>query len=212
MLRIDAYADVVCPWCHIGRSRVKAALAERPDLDVDIRWRPFQLHPDMPAEGRDWRSFAEEKFGSWDRAQSMFERVAALGEEEGLAFDFDALANAPNTTDAHRLILWAEDEGRGDAAADAFFRAYFADGADLTDGATLAGVAARAGLPEAGARAVLEGDAYAEAVAESQQKAGRLGIQGVPCYVFNGRYALSGAQPVDRISAAIDTALEKSAA
>ena len=207
-MTIDVYADIACPWCYVGRARLKAALSKRNDLDVSLCWRPFQLQPDMPAEGRDFRTVLERKFGGWDRAERMFERIRQMGGEEGLTFNFDAIEVAPNTADAHRLILWAEEkEGQeaGDAVATALFRAYFTDGRNVSDPSVLAECAADVGLGADEARDLLDGDAYADAVHESQQQAESRGITGVPCYVFNDERAVTGAQPSEVFVEALDT-------
>ena len=206
-LSIDVYADIACPWCYIGRARLQTALDRRPAVAPTLRWRPFQLQPDLPPDGTDWRSLAEEKFGGWERAQQMFERVQKAGAEDGLTFDFDAMEVAPNTADAHRLVLWAQDRDAGAALSDRLFEAYFAEGANVSDADVLVDCAASVGLDADDARSLLDGTAYAEAVRESQQQAQRHGINGVPCYVLGDRYAVTGAQPADTMVEAIDAAL-----
>jgi predicted DsbA family dithiol-disulfide isomerase len=214
-MKIDVYADIACPWCYIGHARLTTALAERDDIAPDVRWNPFQLQPDMPAGGRDWRAFAEEKFGGWERAQDMFERVEEAAEREGLAIRFDRMTTAPNTADAHQLVLWAEDAGDGSAPvgespaerlAEHLYRSYFERGENVSAAETLLRAVEEVGLDPDGARAVLEADAFAEAVDESQQRAERLNIRGVPCTVFDERYAIAGAQPADKIHRAIEAA------
>jgi len=206
-MTIDVYADIACPWCYVGRARLKQALAERSDLDVSLRWRPFQLQPDMPPDGRDFRTVLEKKFGGWTRAERMFERVREMGAEADLTFDFEAIDVAPNTADAHRLVLWAEDQGgeeAADAAATALFRAYFTEGRNVSDPDVLVDCAGDVGLDEDAARTLLDGDPYAEVVRESQTQAQRRGITGVPCYVFDDRHAVTGAQPTDVFVEALD--------
>jgi predicted DsbA family dithiol-disulfide isomerase len=192
----------------VGRAHLKDALAQRPDLDVTLQWRPFQLQPDMPSEGRDFRTVLERKFGGWDRAKRMFERIRQMGGEAGLTFNFDAIEVAPNTADAHRLVLWAEDEhgsDAGDALATALFRAYFTDGRNVSDRGVLVDCADEEGLDADAARAMLDGDDYTKAVRESQQQAQRRGITGVPCYVLDDRQALTGAQPTAAFLEAFDS-------
>jgi predicted DsbA family dithiol-disulfide isomerase len=212
---IDAFADLACPWCYIGRARLRRVLGERPDLDVTVHWRPFQLQPGLPPEGMPWRAFAERKFGGWERAQTIFDHVTRLGAEEGLTFDFDAMPKAPNTAAAHRLLLWAGDTAgntAADALADALFRAYFAEGADVTDPAVLAARAEAVGLAGDEAQAVLVGDRYADAVAESQREAQALGVQAVPYYVLSPAHAIPGAQPAEVMRLALDAAFGETAA
>jgi len=203
-MKIDVYADVVCPWCYVGEKRLAAALQRRSDLDVERRWRPFQLRPEMPAGGVPWRPFALEKFGGEENMGRAFAHVAAAGEPDGVSFDFERIASAPNTVDAHRLILRAAELGRQWPVVDTLFRGYFAEGRDLNDADDLAAMTAEAGLDAQETRDYLAGDAGAREVWESQKTAAELGIAGVPFYVLENRYAVSGAQPVEAWLGALD--------
>jgi predicted DsbA family dithiol-disulfide isomerase len=215
-LTVDVWSDVACPFCWIGERRLGAALAglraEWPEVAVARRWRPYQLQPDLPRPGVPWAEFARAKFGDEPAMAAAFARVAQMGAEDGLAYRFDRIAAAPNTADAHRLVLHAEaaDPG-GDAAvrvADALFRAYFHDGRHVGEPAVLAAVAAEQGLDAAEVRRVLGGAAHAAAVEESRREAARLGIRGVPFVVVGGQYAVSGAQPVETFGRALAAALD----
>ncbi len=201
---IDVYSDVVCPWCYIGERRLEKALRRRPDLDVEVRRRPFQLQPGMPEGGLPWSEFARRKFGGEANAKAAFAHVAAAGESDGISFDFDRIASAPNTVDAHRLILFAADRGREWEAAEALFRAYFSEGKDLNDREQLVEVASGVGLAAEEAYGYLAGEDGVAEVLASQEEAGRLGIAGVPFYVFDGKYALSGAQPAEVFGRVLD--------
>jgi predicted DsbA family dithiol-disulfide isomerase len=205
-LRIDVFADIACPWCYIGEARLERALAARPAVDVEWRWRPFQLQPGLPAGGVPWAEFAEQKFGGLAHAERMFAHVTAVGAADGLDFRFERMASAPNTGDAHRLVLFAGRAGLQRGAAAALFRAYFSEGRDLNDPAALAEVGAAAGLDADALREHLRGGADVDAVLRSQEEARRLGVTGVPFYVFDGRFAVSGAQPEDAFVQAIDSA------
>jgi predicted DsbA family dithiol-disulfide isomerase len=207
-MRIEIYSDVVCPWCYIGERRLGRALAQRPDLEVERVWRPFQLQPELPASGLPWAAFAAAKFGGAERAWEMFARVTEIAADEGLEYRFDRMATAANTVDAHRLILFARDSGKEWPMAEALFAAYLTHGADLNDLDQLVSLAAGVGLPAEDVRAYLAGDAGRDAVAASQDEAAALGIGGVPFYVFDGRYAVSGAQPVELFLRALDLAAE----
>ena len=207
-LEIDVYADVVCPWCYVGEAHLERALAQRPELDVTLRWHPFQLRPEMPAGGEPWRAFAEEKFGGWARAGSAFSHVAEVGERSGLSFDFDKVASAPNTVDAHRLILMAAEHGKEMETAKALFRAYFSEGRDLNNVDDLVTVATDVGLEEDAVRVFLGGDAGETEVWASQERAQGLGVSSVPFYVINSRYGVSGAQPPELFLQAFDTVAE----
>lgn len=215
-MTIDVWADLACPWCYVGEARLAAALKPLgkafPDLDVRRRWRPFQLQPQLPSVGQPWRAFAARKFGGLERAAAAFEHVTEAGAQHGLEFDFERMPKAPNTAAAHALLVWAgsqpgepeSGDHHGDAhdggpaawrLADALFRAYFSEARDVTLPSVLADVAAGAGYDRAEARRAAESQRYREAVAESQREAARLGITGVPCYVIDQKYAISGAQP-----------------
>jgi predicted DsbA family dithiol-disulfide isomerase len=205
---IDLYADLVCPWCCIGARRLARALAQRPQLQVARPWRPFQLQPAMPKAGLAWSEFVESKFGGRERARSAFARVTAVGAADGIEFDYERIANAPNTRDAHRLVLFAAREGREWELADALFAAYFARGRDLGDHEHLADAAVSVGLSRAEVLAYLASDEGGAEVDASQQEAYQTGMTGVPFYVLDGRYALSGAQPVEVFLRALDLARE----
>jgi len=206
-MTIDVYADIACPWCYVGRARLKKAFAQRPDLDVTLRWRPFQLQPDLPPEGRDFRSVLEKKFGSWDRVQQMFDRVRRMGDEEGLTFDFESIEVAPNTADAHRLVLWAQEQDAGEEMSTVLFQVYFSEGRNVSDRDVLVDCAAEVGFDPEVARTLLSGTEYAHEVRESQEQAQRRGITGVPCCVFGGQHAVMGAQPVDSLTEALEAAV-----
>jgi predicted DsbA family dithiol-disulfide isomerase len=201
---IEVYSDVVCPWCFIGEKRLAKALADRPDLEVEVRWRPFQLQPGMPEGGLPWEEFSRQKFGGESGAEAAFSRVSAAGERDGIRFDFARVASAPNTVDAHRLILFAEDDGVQWELADALFKAYFTEGKNLNDHGELAQVASSVGLDAEEVGGYLAQDAGDFEVRSSQEEAQELGITGVPFYVFDGRYAIYGAQPVEVFGEALD--------
>lgn len=201
---IDVFADVVCPWCYIGERRLERALAQRPGVSTTRRWRPFQLQPHMPRKGIAWPEFIRTKFGDPERARPIFDRVTGVGASVGAVFDFDRVANAPNTADAHRVILFAAERGNEWPLVDRLFRAHFAEGRDIGDAETLAELAGSVGLDRAEVRRYLTGDGNRDAVARSQRTAEELGITGVPLFVFAGRYAVSGAQPEDVLTRAID--------
>src|SRR6266540_4743154 len=197
-LSIDIISDVVCPWCFIGKRRLESALelyrARRPDAPAPaVTWHPFQLNPDMPAEGIDRDEYVKRKFGA-DRAGQVYGRITAVGREVGIPFDFAKVTRQPNTLAAHSLIALAIDAGKQDAVVEAFFRAFFLEGRDLTSAETLAGIAVGAGLDEGDVKAFLGStDARAHIEAEDRQ-AREIGVEGVPFFIFNRRLAVSGAQ------------------
>ena len=203
-MTLDVFADIACPWCYIGEAHLAAALAQRPGLSVERRWRPFQLQPGLPREGAPRDPFFEQKFGGAEAMAAAFDHVTRAGQEAGLTFRFDRLAGAPNTADAHRLVLLGATYGRAWETADALFEGYFADGRDLNDAQDLVAIAEHAGLPGADARALLGDDRFDADVRQSQEVAARSGISGVPLYLFDGQFALSGAQPVAAFVQALD--------
>jgi predicted DsbA family dithiol-disulfide isomerase len=205
MLTIDVISDVICPWCFIGKRRLEKSLNGRP---ATVLWHPFQLNPDMPREGIERRSYRIRKFGSWDRSQELDAQVAAAGRGEGIAFNFDKMARTPNTLDSHRVIWLAGERGVQDAVVEALFLAYFTDGNDLSDRATLAEIAAGAGLARAEVNELLEGDKGLDIVQAGEDRARRLGVSGVPFFVVNGKVALSGAQPPEMFRQAFEQAGE----
>jgi predicted DsbA family dithiol-disulfide isomerase len=205
MLTIDVISDVICPWCFIGKRRLEKALDGR---SAPVRWHPFQLNPDMPREGIDRKSYRIRKFGSWERSQELDAQVGAAGRGEGIAFNFDKMARTPNTLDAHRVIWLAGERGVQDAVVEALFLAYFTDGRDLTDRATLAEIAAGAGLDRAEVEELLVGLKGLDAVRAGEEQARGLGVSGVPFFVVNGKVALSGAQPPELFLQAFEQAGE----
>ncbi len=195
-LAIDIISDVVCPWCFVGKRRVEAALElyrERGGAEPKLTWHPFQLNPDMPPEGVDRDEYVRRKFGP-ERAGQVYGRITAVGREVGIAFDFAKVTRQPNTLAAHSLIALAIDAGKQDAVVEAFFRAFFLEGRDLTSAETLAEVAVGAGLDAGDVKAFL-GSADARAHIEAEDKQAReIGVEGVPFFIFNRRLAVSGAQ------------------
>ncbi len=195
-LAIDIISDVVCPWCFVGKRRVEAALElyrERGGAEPKLTWHPFQLNPDMPPEGVDRDEYVRRKFGA-ERAGQVYGRITAVGREVGIAFDFAKVTRQPNTLAAHSLIALAIDAGKQDAVVEAFFRAFFLEGRDLTSAKTLAEVAVGAGLDAGDVKAFL-GSADARAHIEAEDKQAReIGVEGVPFFIFNRRLAVSGAQ------------------
>jgi predicted DsbA family dithiol-disulfide isomerase len=193
-MHIDIVSDVICPWCFIGKRRLEKALSLRPDLAVDVTWRPFQLNPDMPPEGMERKAYIAAKFGGGGQADRVYANVAEVGAGIGIPFAFDRIRRTPNTRDAHRLIRWAAAHALADPVVEALFRAYFLDGRNIGDRAVLAEIAGTAGLDATVARRWLDGDADIEPVLAEDRGARRLGINAVPCFIFERNYAVSGAQ------------------
>lgn len=203
---IDIFSDTICPWCFIGKRRLERALKERPQLDLRVHWRAFQLNPDMPAEGLERQRYLELKFGGAENAKAVYDQVRAAGESEAIDFVFDKMTRTPNTVDSHRLIRFAGAHGRQDAVVEALFAAYFLRGEDIGDREVLTAAAVAGGLDEADAHAFLESDADRAEVQTEDANARRAGISGVPCFIFNGHYALAGAHPPEVLHQLFDVA------
>lgn len=194
---VDIYSDTICPWCFIGKRRLERALAVRPQPDVIFRWRPFQLNPDMPFEGMERQTYLALKFGGAENAQRVYDHIASAGDEEGIPFNFAGIRRTPNTLNSHRLIRMAEDSEAADvdAVVQALFDAYFLEERDIGQTEVLSDIAAGAGLDRADVERRLAGDEGIDLIRSEDTFARRSGITGVPCFVFNARYALPGAQP-----------------
>ncbi|WP_157245925.1 DsbA family oxidoreductase [Nonomuraea typhae] len=199
-MKVEIFSDVVCPWCYIGHTRfARAAEAFRAKGGtVEITMRPFQLNPDAPLEGEPLLGALERKFGP--NIGQMTGQVTAVAEQEGLELNFDAAVSA-NTAEAHRLIEVATAQGKGEEMAHRLFRAHFTDGLNVGDPDVLAKLAADAGVTD-------DGQGGAE-VSEHLARARQLGISGVPLFLFEGQFAVSGAQPYETFVAALDEVAER---
>jgi predicted DsbA family dithiol-disulfide isomerase len=207
-ISIDVYSDVVCPWCYIGKRKLEQALARLHEKNVPVtpHWRAFQLNPDMPITGVARKEYVETKFGGPERAKEIYARVAGVGSEVGIAFQFDKIERQPNTINAHRLIAYAGVHGNQDAVSEALFRAFFLELRDIGDVATLSDIAAIAGLNRDAVYAYLSSDQGTAAAQQEDAVARQLGITGVPFFVFGGKYAVSGAQNPDVLVQAYEQA------
>jgi len=199
---IDVYSDIVCPWCYVGKRRLERALASV-QSDVRVTWRPFQLNPAMPNDGIDRKTYLEAKFGSLEAFGRLEEQILAAGEGERIPFAFGKIQRAPNTFAAHRLIWHAEPQRKQDAMVEVLFRAYFVEGQDIGNVNTLVQMAAEAGLDQADTEAYLSSEKGVTEVKVEEAAGHRMGIRGVPYFLFNGTYGISGAQPPERIVAAL---------
>jgi predicted DsbA family dithiol-disulfide isomerase len=204
-LAIDVVSDVVCPWCYLGQKRLEKAIAAVPEIDVTVHWRPYQLDPTIPADGRDRREYMLSKFGSEERIREIHARIEPLGAAEGIAFDFDAIKVSPNTLEAHRLIRWGANEGLEiqNRIVKALFSAYFEQGLNVGDRAVLIDTARSAGMDPAVVEVLLATDADRAEVVEEIETASRMGITGVPCFLLERRYAVMGAQDTAVLADAI---------
>ena len=210
-LSIDIISDVVCPWCYIGKRRLEQALeqyaTDNPEAPPPVvRWRPFQLNPDMPAAGIPRQEYIRRKFGP--NGGANYKRVAQVGVDEGLEMDFDGIEQQPNSLAAHSLIDLAEPGEAQDRVVEAFFNAYFVDNVNLTKRQNLIDIAVEAGLPQAAVEARLDDPGAVEDVRAADEEARGMGVEGVPFFVFNRKVALSGAHEPQTILNAIRQAEE----
>jgi predicted DsbA family dithiol-disulfide isomerase len=207
-VHIDFVGDVVCPWCFLGWTRLKAALARRPDLEPQIAWRPDQLQLDIPEIGLPYAAFMAGLFPDAERRREMDERLTAMGAAEGVAFRLDLIAMRPNTNAAHRLIRWATALGLGDRAAEAVVRAHFTQGRDIGAPPILAAIAGEIGMDAQAVQARLASGEDRAAVDDECRLAAQAGINGVPFTIMANRIAVSGAETPERLLQALDKALE----
>ncbi len=200
---IEMVSDLVCPWCWLGLRRIEAALSLAPEVDTQLVFRPFELDPDIPAEGADYRAYMAARFGGdtgRDRASTMRQALIAYGEAEGIPFRFDAITRRPNSFDAHRLVRWAQGQGKGRAAKEALFRAFFNEGRDIGDHDVLTGVAAEIDLDADIVRDLLTAGADRETVRAEANLFREMGIAGVPTYIANRRMAVQGAESPEKLA------------
>lgn len=214
-LAIDIVSDVVCPWCFIGKRRLEAAIelyrTRNPAATApQVTYHPFELNPDVPREGIARADYIAKKFGA--RGYGAHERLVQAGGPLGIAFAFDRIERQPNTLAAHSLIEWARRRGVQPALKEALMQAFFVDGLDLTDTATLVRIAVEAGLDREEAQACLADEELHRVVADEEDRARRMGVRGVPFFIFNNRLSVEGAQPPEVLLDAMLEAEKESAA
>jgi predicted DsbA family dithiol-disulfide isomerase len=205
-LQIEVISDVVCPWCYIGKHRLEAAIALKPDIQTSINWRPYFLNPWIPREGIDRQTYLKTKFGSAERYSVIAERVAAAAAMEGLRYAPDKISRQPNTLDCHRLILWSRSVIDPACIKQRLMELYFAEGADLTDAKVLVQAAADCGMDGGLIRQLLSGKADVDHVEAESTSAREAGVDGVPCFIFGGRVIVTGAQSPEYLASAIERA------
>jgi predicted DsbA family dithiol-disulfide isomerase len=198
-LTLDVFSDVVCPWCYLGKRRLERALSLVPEIDVTVRWRPFQLDSTIPQGGIERRVYLERKFGGPEAIAPTHRRMTEMGATEGIEYHFERIARSPNTLDAHRVIRWSATAGHEEATVERLFRAYFSEGLDIGDPSVLSRLAGEAGLDESVVASRLATDEDREAVEAEIAEAYRIGVTGVPCFVIASRYAVMGAQAPETI-------------
>lgn len=209
-VQVDIVSDVMCPWCYIGKRRLEKALDRLEGIETELSWRPFQLDPTLPSEGRDRQQYLEDKFGGPDRASEIYGRIKQAGLEEGLEFDFGAIGVSPNTIDAHRVIRWAKNEGSEiqDRLVERLFHDFFMKGANIGRHDVLVEAARCAGMDASIVAALLATDQDRDAVTQEIAIAQQMGVTGVPCFIIDKKYAVMGAQSPQNIADAIKQAAQ----
>ncbi|MCI2398439.1 DsbA family oxidoreductase [Aliiroseovarius subalbicans] len=197
MIPLHIFSDPICPWCYIGKARLDRALEARPGHQFDIQWHPFQLNPDMPADGMDRRAYLEAKFSGQDGAVQAYMPVVQEAEAAGLKIDFEAIKRTPNTLNAHRLIHWASLEHRQTFVVAKLFKAYFNEGRDIGDVEVLADIASEAEMDRDVTARLLDSDADADDIRARDADAREKGVRAVPTFLIAGQHVVPGAQPTD---------------
>jgi predicted DsbA family dithiol-disulfide isomerase len=200
--RIDVISDVICPWCYIGKRQLERAedILEKHKLRFSVAWHPFQLNPDMPAEGVDRQKYRIAKFGSLERSRQMDQRITETAAGVGLEFHLEKLTRTPNTVNAHRVIRLGAQKGMQDDVVESLFYGYFCDGADIGDSKTLAELGHKGGLDYDEVLAMLASDEGRREVLAGDEKAHHCGIQGVPSFALQGHVLFSGAVPGEEMA------------
>ncbi|KIN65123.1 DSBA-like thioredoxin family protein [Sulfitobacter noctilucicola] len=194
-IKLDIMSDPICPWCYIGKAHLDVALADHPDHPFVIEWHPFQLNPDMPAEGMGRREYLEGKFGGKEGAVRAYAPVVEHAAQAGLSINFEAMKRTPNTLNAHRLIHWAGIEGRQTAAVAALFKAYFVDARDIGDTEVLADIADSIEMDAAVVTRLLASDVDAQDIRDRDAHSRKVGVNSVPTFIVGSKHAVPGAQP-----------------
>lgn len=193
-IKLDIMSDPICPWCYIGKAHLDRALADHPDHPFTIEWHPFQLNPDMPAEGMDRRAYLEGKFGGKDAAVRAYAPVVEHAAAAGLSIDFEGMKRTPNTLNAHRLIHWAGIEGRQTAAVSALFTAYFTNARDIGQIEVLADIADSIEMDAALVTRLLKSDSDAQDIRDRDAHSRSMGVNSVPTFIIASQHAVPGAQ------------------
>jgi len=203
-MRIDFYADTVCPWCYVAMRRLRSALPMRPQYAPQVRWRPFELNPELPIAGMERAQYLAARVADFERVKEGETALAAIGKSVGIEFRFDLIARVPNSRRSHLLIAHAARRGRQNELEERLLRAYFEEGRDIGDIDELVHLGVDCGLADAEIRSALVLRTGQDAIVAAERHAVSLGLTGVPAFVFNGVYAICGVQEVDVLVNAMD--------
>ncbi len=207
-LQIDVVSDVICPWCFLGKRRLDKALASRPDLEVQVSYRPFFLDPTIPPEGIDRHEYMLAKFGA-ERLKTIHDPLIATIKTDGMPYEFEKIRRTPNTLNAHRLSRWALVSGVQRTVMEALFTAYWSWGQDISDIGVLKTIATVNGLHGDDIANLLSTDADKAEVLQEAQLAQNIGVTGVPTFIINRKYGMAGAQPVEALLEVIQKAADE---
>lgn len=212
-MKIDIISDTICPWCYIGEKQFEKAIElvreARPDVKFDVRWRPFQLHPETPLEGVDRKKSMKRKFGDGPHLKAMSDNLRKAGAEAGITFNFEAQEKTPNTLNSHRLIRWAESANCQPEVVEALFQAYFVEGRDIGDATVLVDIAEACGMDSALVADFLARDTDIGLVQEEGNLAREMGISGVPTFLINDGFMVGGAQEPETLARLFLKVVEK---
>jgi len=203
-MRVDVYSDTVCPWCFLGKRRLELAVASRPQYDIQVRWRPFELNPELPMDGLSRGAYLALRGVSAERASQSDAELLKLGAASGIQFRFDLIQRIPNTRWSHLLLAFAGRFGKQSVVKDRIMQAYFEEGINIGDIEELVRLGAECGLPESEARHALIIRSGQDGVVAAERHATVLGITGVPSFIFDGQYTISGAQEVAIFAQVLD--------
>ena len=206
-MKVNVIIDTVCPWCYIGKRRFEQALALRPDLDVKLAWRAFLLNSEMPAGGIARNLYLTRKFGSEARVRRIYGAIEEAGQSVEINFAFDRIARTPNSVDSHRLIRFAERTGKADAMVETLFIEYFINGRDIGSRPVLLDFGRKLDLDVEDLRNYLDSEEGVRSIYDENSRAHRLGVNGVPSFVFNEQMVISGAQEPQVLACMIDAAI-----
>jgi predicted DsbA family dithiol-disulfide isomerase len=208
-LKIDIVSDVVCPWCYVGKARLERALSAMKGVEAEITWRPYQLAPTIPPAGMDRKAYIEAKVGSGPRVDEIHRQLVSFGKEVGIDFQFEKIKLTPNTMNAHRLIRWAAQAGPGiqNKIVDRLFHLYFTQGADLGDSAILIKAGKESGMDASIIETLMPTDAEVAGVTGEIEASRKIGVTGVPFFIFNQKYGVSGAQTPEVLIEAMQSAM-----
>ena len=205
-MQIDIIYDPVCPWCYIGKRRLEQALRLRPNVEATTRWRPFLLNPEMPPDGIDRTAYLMNKFGSEARVRRTYGAIAEAGQSVEIDFAFERIGQTPSSVNSHRLVYFADRQGKADATVETLFLAYFVNGQNIGDIDVLLKIGENLGLDVGALGSYLDGDTDVAKVHDENARAHRMGINGVPSFIFDGEYAISGAQAPEVLARVLDAA------